>query len=99
MARNYRQPGAREEIDFIAWEGGELVIVEVKTRGAEDWRGPEAGVDADKLRHLRKLAGSYARRHGIPRFRLDVLAIEETTENAPLIRLHRGKTEAAQAPV
>ena len=98
VARNYRQPGSREEIGFIAWEGGELVMIEVKTRGADDWRGPEAGVDADKLRHLRKLAGSYARRHGIARFRLDVLAIEGTLEDAPLIRLHRGKNEAAHAP-
>src|ERR1700692_1066038 len=52
VARNYRTPNRRGEIDLIAWHKDVLCFVEVKTRTTRDVKPAEAAVDRDKRRDL-----------------------------------------------
>ena len=45
VARNYRTPRRRGEIDLIGWDGDVLCFIEVKTRTSRDVKTPEAAVD------------------------------------------------------
>jgi putative endonuclease len=62
VARNYRTPSGSGEIDIIAWQGGTLVFVEVKTRATTDFGEPDRAVDVRKRDHLRRAARDYLRR-------------------------------------
>ena len=64
VARNFRSRKGRGEIDLVAWDGDELVFVEVKTRKNEDFGTPLEAVGADKRGHLVRTALEYARRAG-----------------------------------
>ncbi len=98
-ARNYRRPPWREEIDLIAWEGGELVFIEVKTRTtASPWPAEQA-VDSDKRRHLLRLGSAYARQRRAERYRFDVLAIHAPRGEAPRMELHRDAFRHARDPL
>ena len=61
VARNYRTRSGSGEIDLVAWDGQQLVFVEVKTRSSEDWTRPAAAVNARKRRLLTKTALDYLR--------------------------------------
>lgn len=62
VARNWRSPRQKGEVDLIAWEGDVLCFVEVKTRTSRDVKPAEAAVDAHKRRELRLMAREYLRR-------------------------------------
>lgn len=49
----------KEEVDIIAMDGGELVIVEVKTRSTDYFGDPEEAVNAAKENHLITAAEAY----------------------------------------
>ena len=68
VARNWRTPRRRGEIDLVAWDGEVLCFVEVKTRTTRDVKPAEAAVDRAKRRELAAMAGEYLRRTrpGIP---------------------------------
>lgn len=63
LARNWRPaPGRglpRGEIDIVARDGAELVIVEVKTRSTAAFGGAVAAVTRAKLARLRRLAAAW----------------------------------------
>lgn len=61
VARNFRSPRRRGEIDLIGWEKDTLCFIEVKTRTTCDIKPAEAAVDRDKLRELAGMAGEYLR--------------------------------------
>src|SRR5213083_1366206 len=76
VARNFRSPRRRGEIDLIGWDKDVLCFIEVKTRTTRDVKPAEAAVDGDKQRELAAVAGEYLRR--IPRscqWRFDVLSV------------------------
>jgi putative endonuclease len=80
VERRWRAPDLRGDIDLIAWEGGTLACVEVKTRTARDLTPALSAVDDVKRRTLRDLAKAY--RRTIPRnpdvpilLRFDVVSI------------------------
>lgn len=62
VARNYRSPKRRGEIDIIAWDGETLCFVEVKTRTSLAIKPAEAAVDEDKRRELASMARDYLRK-------------------------------------
>lgn len=77
VARNYRTRSGSGEIDLVAWHGGVLVFVEVKTRESGEFGPPDRAVDAEKRAHLRRAAHDYARRSGVDfgNTRFDIVSI------------------------
>ena len=61
LEHNYRR--GRLEIDLIALDGGELVIVEVKSRAYDTILQPEEAVDHKKRLALIRLANEYVKTH------------------------------------
>jgi putative endonuclease len=55
--RNWR--GTRGELDLVALDGRELVVVEVKTRTGLGYGHPSEAVTPRKLARLRRLAGEW----------------------------------------
>src|SRR5436309_5519059 len=76
IARNYRSPHHRGELDLVGWDKDTLCFIEVKTRTTRDVKPAEAAVDRDKERELRSVARDFLR-HMPPslQWRFDVLAI------------------------
>jgi putative endonuclease len=61
IARNYRSPNHRGELDLVGWDGDMLCVIEVKTRTARDFKPAEAAVDRDKQRDLSLVARDFLR--------------------------------------
>ena len=91
VARNWRSPRRRGEIDLIGWDQGVLCFVEVKTRAARTLVPGEAAVDGEKQRELSGMARDYLRRVSpTPAVRFDVLSIYvQARGGAPDITLFR----------
>jgi putative endonuclease len=77
VARNFRARSGAGEIDLVAWHGGSLVFVEVKTRASEEYGPPEAAVDAEKRIAVRRTAREYMRRSGVEwdKTRFDIVSV------------------------
>jgi putative endonuclease len=76
VARNFRSPRRRGDIDLIGWHKNVLCFIEVKTRTTLAVKPPEAAVDRDKQRQLQLLAGEYL--HYLPpscQWRFDVVSV------------------------
>src|SRR5258708_20638847 len=61
IARNYRSPNHRGELDLVGWERDVLCFIEVKTRTKHDLKPAEAAVDRDKQRDLLMVARDFLR--------------------------------------
>ena len=79
-ARNWSPPQGGGEIDIVAWDGAELVFVEVKTRAHGSASSPERAIEDDKITALRRSARDYVRRSGATpaSVRMDVISISGT---------------------
>ncbi len=77
VARNYRTPSGRGEIDLVAWDGPTLVFIEVKARRSEEHGAPDRAVDGAKRRSLMGAAHGYARRAKVSwdNVRFDVVSV------------------------
>lgn len=82
LARNARVSGVRGELDIVALDGDEVVIVEVKTCRVGQ-RGPASPLEQVTYRKrakLRALAAAWARANPLPMrtsgLRIDVFGIE-----------------------
>jgi putative endonuclease len=77
VARRYRPPAGGGEIDIVAWHGGKLVFVEVKTRASGEFGAPERAVDEVKQSVLTRTGRDYARRAGVAweQVRFDIVSI------------------------
>jgi len=76
IARNYRSPNHRGEIDLVGWDGDVLCFVEVKTRTTRDVKPAEAAVDRDKRKELRLVARDFLRHMPQPPpWRFDVVSV------------------------
>ena len=91
VARNFRAPNRRGEIDLIGWQQDTLCFVEVKTRTTRDVKPAEAAVDRDKRRELFAVAREYLR-HLPPscQWRFDVVSVYYDQQSGqPQIELFR----------
>ena len=77
VARNYRLAAGDAEADIIAREGGELAIIEVKSRMSDAFGPPDRAIGEDKRRHLLRVAREYARKTETPweQVRFDVITV------------------------
>ncbi len=92
LDRNYRFE--RAEVDLVCFEpaerdehGGELVVVEVKTRSGTGFGRPEEAVTPEKQRHIVRATQAYLyerRLEGAP-LRFDVVSVVLQKGRPPLI--------------
>lgn len=81
VARNFRSPRHRGEIDLIGWEKDVLCFIEVKTRTTHDVKSAEAAVDRDKRHAVRQVAHDYLNSLSgklypqVPPWRFDVVTV------------------------
>ena len=89
VARNFRSPHHRGEIDLIAWDQDVLCFIEAKARTRRDVKPVEAAVDRAKQHALKAVARHYLR-HLAPscQWRFDGLSVyHETRFSQPLFEL------------
>ena len=77
VARNFRTPSGSGELDIVAHDGRDLVVVEVKSRANIEFGTPERNIDWDKEQAVVRGAEEFARRSEIPlnRVRFDVVTV------------------------
>jgi putative endonuclease len=95
VARNFRSPRRRGEIDLIGWEDDTLCFVEVKTRTTRDVKPGEAAVDRRKRREVAAVAREYLRRFPPScQWRFDVVSVyySESETSQPRIEVFRNSS-------
>jgi len=77
VARNYRARSGAGEIDLVAWDGGVLAFIEVKTRSSADYGAPDRAVDKEKQRRIAITAHEYRRRSRVEAapMRFDIVSV------------------------
>jgi putative endonuclease len=76
VARNFRSPRRRGEIDLVGWDSDVLCFIEVKTRTTRDIKPAHVAVDRDKQRELIGMAREYLHHvRGNPPWRVDVISV------------------------
>ena len=76
VARNWRNPRRKGELDIVGWDEGVLCFVEVKTRTKKSFVPAEAAVHREKMHELAGMAKLYLRQ--LPPgtvFRFDVVSV------------------------
>lgn len=90
IARNYRSPRSRSELDLVGWDGTTLCFIEVKTRTTRNVMPAEAAVDAEKQRDLSRVSREFLRKiKGDPPFRFDIVSVYLETGPVPDIGLFK----------
>jgi putative endonuclease len=98
VARNFRSPRCRGEIDLIGWDDDVLCFVEVKTRTTLDIKPGEAAVDQHKRRLVAAVAREYLRRFPPScQWRFDVVSVyyDSSQSTQPQIAVFRNASLAA----
>lgn len=92
VARRWRSPKLRGDIDLIGWDGEWLCFIEVKTRSSRSFQPAEVAVDGEKQTMLKRMAQEYLRqlenRDRIP-VRFDIVSVY-LSEHPPEFELFRG---------
>ncbi len=90
IARNYRSPRSRSELDLAGWEGDTLCFIEVKTRTTRAVQPAEAAVDPEKQRDLSHVAREFLRQiKGAPAHRFDIVSVYLEAGKKPEIALFK----------
>ena len=89
VARRVRCPGG--ELDVVAFDKGDLVFIEVRTRETEDFGPPEMTLGNEKIAALRRSAQWFARTRHLGHYpmRLDVIAVVWPRDGRPQLRYHK----------
>ena len=86
LEHNYRR--GHLEIDLIALDEDELVIVEVKSRAYDNILQPEDAVDHKKRQALIRLANEYVKTHGRKEsVRFDIVTVVSKADGAEIKHL------------
>lgn len=99
VARNFRSPRCRGEIDLIGWDGDMLCFIEVKTRTTLEVKPGQAAVDRHKRREIAAVAREY--RRGFPpscQWRFDIVSVyyeQSTAGLQPRIEIFRNASLSA----
>ena len=99
VARNFRSPRCRGEIDLIGWEGDVLCFIEVKTRTTLDVKPGAAAVDRHKRREIAAVAREYLR--GLPpscQWRFEIVSVyyeHSQSRRQPRIEVFRNASLSA----
>jgi putative endonuclease len=81
------------ELDIVAEEGGEIVVVEVRTRTLGRMLPPEATVGPSKIRKLVRTGTAYMESIGWEGpWRIDIAAITLGTDGKPALEVFRDIT-------
>jgi len=90
LARNWRCP--QGEIDIVARDGGEAVVLEVETRRAQTFGDPAEAVTGPKLARLRRLAAAWLaqQERAFAGVRIDVVAVTVPRAGAAQVEHLRG---------
>lgn len=79
LHRNWRC--GKKELDIVALQQGELIVVEVKTRRNTDYAKPEDAVDEKKIRRIVAAADAYLKRYALDLpVRFDIITITGSKE-------------------
>ena len=90
IARNYRSPRSRSELDLVGWDGETLCFLEVKTRSKRDMQPAEVAVDPEKQRDLSRVAREFLQHlKTTPDFRFDVVSVYFSRDGKPEFELFR----------
>jgi putative endonuclease len=93
IARNYMPSRAKGELDLVGYDSDTLAVVEVRTRLArKDLPSlPEMSITNEKHEVLVRTAHYFLRERRIQKcpLRFDVVAIENTPGQPPVVRLHK----------
>ena len=93
IARNYMPEHAKGELDLIGFDGDTLAFVEVRTRLAVKGKFalPELSITPAKHETLIRTAHYFLRERHIKEcpLRFDVVAIDNTPGQPPVVRLHK----------
>ncbi len=79
----------RHELDLIAWDDPEVVIVEVRSTESHDLESIALSITADKQRRISQAAVEYLHAHrllGVVGVRFDVLLIGWPHRGTPIVR-------------
>jgi len=98
VARNFRSPRCRGEIDLIGWDGDVLCFVEVKTRTTLDVKPGQAAVDRHKRRMIAHVAREFLRRFPPScQWRFDVVSVYycQSRASQPQIEVFRNSSLTA----
>lgn len=86
LARNVRI--GRDELDIVAMDGDELVVVEVRARRIGRIMPSETSVGPQKIKKIVRAARKYVDRSGYDGFwRIDVVAVTEDEHGAQSVEL------------
>jgi putative endonuclease len=89
VARNYRSPRSRSELDLVGWDGATLCFIEVKTRSTRGLMPAETAVDAEKQYDLSRVAREFLRKiKDNPPIRFDIVSVYLESEE-PEIELFK----------
>lgn len=80
VERNWRD--GHRDLDIVAIDADNLVIVEVKTRGSGALVSPEQAVDRRKIRNLSLAAAKYVRAHDVEMpLRFDIVTVTGASDD------------------
>jgi len=90
IARNFRSPRSRSELDLVGWDGDTLCFVEVKARNTRDFIRAKEAVDTQKQQDLSRVAQDFLRKmKGNPPVRFDVVSVYLENGGETAIELFR----------
>jgi len=90
IARNYRSPRSRSELDLVGWDSEMLCFIEVKTRTSRDIQPAEVAVDPEKRRDLSRVAREFLlKMKTTPAFRFDIVSVYFEPEKETAVELFR----------